>query len=279
MNGTNNHSHRVRSYFDSHAEWWARVYQEPSGANDVVLAERLRLALKLTDDTSPGAFVLDAGCGAGPLTVALALRGHRVTAVDLSERMVELCRDAVRAADLGESSVRVDCGDTLTMDLGSRPFDVIYALGFLQYQEDEGVALRRLHELLRPGGRLVISGPMPRRIGDLFGAWTLVRRARRRVEAIFGRKPSSEEQQVLAISKNAYSLGRMRRLLKEAGFSVQALRPHGFVSYALIGPMIGVGGELKLHRFFSGLARWTPIGRFANDLVAIGVKPEAPERS
>ncbi len=272
------HAGQVRSYFDSNAEFWSRVYRDPQGANDVVLAERLRLALELTDDVPRGASVLDAGCGAGPLTVALAQRGHAVTAVDIAPRMVELCEEAVRSAGLDASSVRVRCGDTLAMDLESASFDVVYALGFLQYQEEEGPALERLRQLLRPGGRLVISGPMPWRIGDLFGAWTLVRRARRRIEAALGRPPSPELEQLLAISKYSYSLGRMKRVLGGAGFTVVALRPHGFVSYALIGPLIGAKNELRLHRFFSRLARWTPIDRFANDLVALAVKPGAPDR-
>ena len=269
------HSERVRSYFDSHAEDWSEAYRQPRGANDVILAERLRLALVLTENVSSNASALDAGCGAGPLTVALARRGYRVTAVDLSPRMVELCHHALAEAGIDAGSVHLSCGDSLQMELGAGPFDVIYALGFLQYQEDERQALERLLQLLRPGGRLVVSGPIGRRLGNLFGAWDLVTGARRRLEAALGRGRSQELEQLLAISNNTYSVGRLRRLLDDAGFETLALRPHGFVNYALIGPLLGADGELSLNRFFSRLARWTPIDRFANDLVALAARPES----
>ena len=102
MTGAGDHTERVRSYFDSRAEDWSQAYRQPSSSNDVVLGERLRLALTLTEDVAPAASALDAGCGAGLLTVALARRGYRVTAVDLSPSMVELCRDALRGAGLPE---------------------------------------------------------------------------------------------------------------------------------------------------------------------------------
>ena len=273
MTDAGDHTERVRSYFDSHAEDWSRAYRQPRSANDVVLGERLRLALTLTEDVASDASALDAGCGAGLLTVALARRGYHVTAVDLSPRMVELCRDALHGAGVDEKSVHVACGDSLQMELGSGPFDVIYALGFLQYQEDERATLKRLRGLLRPGGRLVISGPISRRVGNLFGVWNLVRNARRRVEVALGRGDWKELEQLLAISNHTYSIGRLRRLLDDAGFETLAFRPHGFVNYAVIGPVIGVEGELTLNRLFSRLAKWTPISRFANDLVALAARP------
>ena len=275
MTDVGDHTERVRSYFDSHAEDWSRAYRQPRSANDVVLGERLGLAMTLTEDVASDASALDVGCGAGLLTVALARRGYHVTAVDLSPRMVELCRDALEGASVDQSTVQLACGNCLQMELDSGPFDVIYALGLLQYQEDELATLKRLRQLLRPGGRLVISGPIGRRVGNLFGAWNLVTNARRRVEAALGGDRWKEFEQVLAISHHTYSIGRLRRLLNEAGFETLALRPHGFVNYALIGSVIGVEGELTLNRLFSRLAKWTPIGRFANDLVAMAARPES----
>jgi 2-polyprenyl-3-methyl-5-hydroxy-6-metoxy-1,4-benzoquinol methylase len=280
MSTDETHSDRVRTYFDTHAEEWSRAYRagstddRPRGANDVVLGERLRLALELTADRATGACVLDAGCGAGPLTVALAERGHRVTAVDLSPQMVELCRSAVAARGV-RGSVELACGDVLEMGLEPASFDVVYALGFLQYQEDEVAALRGLGALLAPGGRLVVSGPNRRRIGNLLGLWDHVTGLRRRLASARGDGRPGELDQLLAISTNSYSLGRFRSLLAEAGLEHLAGRPHGYVSYALIGPTIGPGGELALHRFFTRASRVLPIGHFANDLVVLAARPGA----
>lgn len=266
------HNERVRSYFDSHAEDWSRAYRETRGANDVVLGERLRLALELTADVEPPARVLDAGCGAGPLTVELARRGYRVVAADLSPEMVELCRDALTEADVDATAVELACGDILGLGLEAGSFDVVYALGFLQYQEDEAAALACLRELLEPGGRLVVSGPIRRRLGNVFGLWDHVSGLRRRLSKS---RPPDELDELLTISTHTYSVGRLRRLLAAAGFEPLASRPHGFVNYALIGPRLGASGELALHRFFTSVSRVLPIDRFANDLVALAARPEA----
>ncbi len=274
------HDDRVRSYFDAHAEDWSRAYKdrdespetEVRGANDAVLGERLRLAVELTADVDPSARVLDAGCGAGPLTVALAERGHNVLAVDIAPQMLELCSADVARRGL-EDKVELACGNVLEMGLEPGSFGAIYALGFLQYQEDEIASLRELLALLAPGGRLIVSGPNKRRLGNLFGLWDHVTGLRRRMARKRGAGPD-ELDRLLAISTHNYSPGRLRRLVTEAGFEHRATKPHGYVNYALIGPMLGTGGELALHRFFTGASRVLPLGYFANDVVVLAKRPQ-----
>jgi len=283
VNPDHSHSDRVRSYFDTHAQDWSRAYRpapegEPDeassrGANDVVLAERLRLALDLTSELAPASTVLDAGCGAGPLTVELARRGHRVVAVDLSPQMIDLCQRAVVAAGV-DPSVELACGDILEMGRAPKSFDAIFAMGFLQYQNDEQAALRGLRALLRPGGRLVVSGPNRRRLGNVFGLWDHVSGMRRRLSKSLRGSAADELDELLSISTNSYSIGRFRGLLTDAGFEHLTTVPHGYVNYALIGPLLGPNGELALHRFFTRVSRAAPIGHFANDLVALAARPE-----
>lgn len=273
MRPTESHTERVRAYFDSHAEDWQRAYESVERANDVVLAERLRLALDLTSDLPPGSRVLDAGCGTGPLTVALVDRGDRVDAADVSPEMMERCRENLERAGATPEAYTLHCGEIATLGLEEGSFEVVFALGFLQYQVDEVRALRELRRLLVPGGRLIVSGPIGRRLGNVFGLWDGVRRLRRRWEGRARQSAAGQRElaELLAISPHTYSQGRMRRLLGEAGFEVVSHHPHGFVNYALIGPWLGTRGELAAHRLFTRLARWTPVGRFANDLVTRAV--------
>jgi len=274
MISTTEHTRQVRDYFESHAEDWSRAYGSARSGNDHVLGERLRLALELTSELEPGARVLDAGCGAGPLTLRLAERGYRVVATDLSPQMIELCRAALTASEIDPSSVEVACGDILDTDYEPASFDAVYALGFLQYQQDELAALQRFGRLLKPGGSLVVSGPIRRRLGNFFGLWDHVTALRRIVSGQRRRSPSDELDRLLTISINAYSIGRLERLLSTAGFDPQASRPHGFVNFALVGKALGSRGELALHRFFTRLSKTVPVGRFANDLVALAKRPE-----
>ena len=82
----------------------------------------------------------------------------------------------------------------------------------------------------------------------------------------------SSEEVLFQISAHAYSYGRFRRLLREAGFQIESCRGHGYVNFEIIGRRIGRRGELFLHRFFSAVARVLPIGRWANDLIVVARK-------
>lgn len=65
--------------------------------------------------------VLELGCGTGRITLALAEPGHRVTGLDISERMLERC-DQKRARLPKEARERVQLvqGDMTRFDLGEK---------------------------------------------------------------------------------------------------------------------------------------------------------------
>ncbi|MFD4640503.1 class I SAM-dependent methyltransferase [Lentzea sp. NPDC058436] len=89
---------------------------------------------------------LDVGCGHGVL--ARSIPADEVTAIDASERMIEL-------ASATNSRVRWIRGDVLTHDLGR--YDVVTAEASLHHLPlREG--LGRLAELTAPGGTLVVVG-------------------------------------------------------------------------------------------------------------------------
>lgn len=65
--------------------------------------------------------VLELGCGTGRVTVALAEAGHRVTGLDISERMLERCAQK-RSALPHESRARIHLvqGNMVRFDLGEK---------------------------------------------------------------------------------------------------------------------------------------------------------------
>ncbi|MFE9370621.1 class I SAM-dependent methyltransferase [Streptomyces sp. NPDC006711] len=95
--------------------------------------------------------LLDLGCGTGSLSLLAAARGHRVTAVDLSPRMVERAR-----AKLAGTGARVLTGDASRPPVEGGAFDVVLARHVVWALPDHEAVLRHWWSLLRPGGRLVL---------------------------------------------------------------------------------------------------------------------------
>src|SRR5580693_5190294 len=107
--------------------------------------------LALAGDVA-GRRILDAGCGAGPLSAALRDRGAIVSGFDKSAGMIELARR--RLGDDADLQV-ADLGRPLPFPDGA--FDDVTASLVLHYLEDWGPALAELRRVLKPGGRLIVS--------------------------------------------------------------------------------------------------------------------------
>ncbi|OZM70039.1 SAM-dependent methyltransferase [Amycolatopsis antarctica] len=103
-----------------------------------------------------GRRILDAGCGAGPLSAALRERGAVVSGIDSSAGMLEQARLRLGA----DADLRVaDLADPLPFP--DAAFDDVVASLVLHYLRDWGPTLAELRRVLRPGGRLIASVDHP----------------------------------------------------------------------------------------------------------------------
>lgn len=124
---------RLETYFDRTAsQTWARLTSDApvSRIRQTVREGRDRMRdsmLACLPDDLRGARVLDAGCGAGPMAVALAERGAEVLAVDISPSLLEVARKRTPAALLPR--ITFVAGDML--DAGFGAFDFVMAMDSL----------------------------------------------------------------------------------------------------------------------------------------------------
>ena len=81
---------KVNDYFRARSSYWKDIYSS-RGVQAEIYRLRLALVLAWIDDLAlaPGSRVLEVGCGAGFLSVALAQRELREHAIDSAETMVE----------------------------------------------------------------------------------------------------------------------------------------------------------------------------------------------
>ncbi|GHD19574.1 hypothetical protein GCM10007147_10570 [Nocardiopsis kunsanensis] len=103
-----------------------------------------------------GRRILDAGCGAGPLSAALRDAGAHMSGIDASAQMLALARQ--RLGDQAELRVG-DLSEPLPFADGA--FDDVVASLVLHYLRDWGPTLAEMRRVLRPGGRLIASVQHP----------------------------------------------------------------------------------------------------------------------
>ena len=128
----------------------------------IALTQRLALAPWLRP--SPGAKVLDIGCGIGRWSRLLAARGAEVTGVDLSRTMIEEARRRA-AADGVLERCNFLIQDTAALDAG-RSFDLVLGVTVLQHILDASAlrsAIQRIAAHTNPGGRIVLLEAAPAR--------------------------------------------------------------------------------------------------------------------
>ncbi|MEM1058397.1 MAG: methyltransferase domain-containing protein [Verrucomicrobiota bacterium] len=100
--------------------------------------------------------LIDFGCGTGEFALHEARRCGRVIAVDVSERMLAAARRKLEQAGL--ANVEFHHAGFLTYAHAGSPADAIASTFALHHLPDfwKGVALERLHGMLRPGGRFYL---------------------------------------------------------------------------------------------------------------------------
>ncbi|MGH0033824.1 MAG: class I SAM-dependent methyltransferase [Myxococcota bacterium] len=102
---------------------------------------------------SAGDEVLEVGCGTGTTALGLAASVGRITASDVSSRMVEIASE--KAATQKVENVRFVNATLFDDALGEHPFDAVLAFNLLHLLEDLPGAVRRVHRLLKPGGLFI----------------------------------------------------------------------------------------------------------------------------
>ena len=126
---------------------YVAAYDKKSGtdpAPDVGLLRELGLDHRST--------VVDVGAGTGTFAVAVAPMCARVVATDVSPSMLAVVRE--KAERLGYGNIETVLAGFLTYEHRGSPADVVYSRNALHHLPDfwKAVALKRLAEMLRPGG-------------------------------------------------------------------------------------------------------------------------------
>jgi SAM-dependent methyltransferase len=107
-------------------------------------------------DLEPGAEILDCPCGHGRIANPLAERGFRVTGLDSTELFLERAREDATARGVEVEYVHGDMRELPWKDRFDGVLNWFTSFGYFSDEENQKV-LRQFHDVLKPGGRLVLE--------------------------------------------------------------------------------------------------------------------------
>ena len=163
----------------SHAEDLERIEE-----SDFWSKVKVRLILDLVE----GKNILDIGCGTGRLAKTLLEKGYSVVAIDNDWKAVEITKKK------GVKAVVLDVNDWKS----DEKFDCIVLGDVIEHIEDDKLALRKVHAMLKANGCIVVNVPS--------------------YQFLFGK------HDVALGHKRRYSDNELKTKLKESGFRIEYIR-------------------------------------------------------
>ncbi len=137
---------KITQYFARYHEAYLSSPRHARGEDLEALIEALALA--------PASRVLDAACGTGHTTVALAARGHIATGLDLTPEMLGA---AEKLAASRHVSITWVLGDVHQLAWPDRSFDAVTCRRAAHHFHDLSLFISEAARVLKSGGRLGIS--------------------------------------------------------------------------------------------------------------------------
>ncbi|HDP80047.1 MAG TPA: class I SAM-dependent methyltransferase [Spirochaetes bacterium] len=134
--------------FNNIAEYYDGWYDNPVGAKIDELEKAAVMKLLPPASTHPA--VLEVGSGTGHWSAWLAGLGYAVTGIDIAEKMVS----AARAKNI--PGARFMRGDFMETGFDGA-FDIVIAVTSLEFMPDPCGAVRKMIDLARPGGAVVVG--------------------------------------------------------------------------------------------------------------------------
>ena len=156
------------SNYDS--RWWALIYDQwnEAGGRSEQHERELYFYREHLQDTR-GA-ILEAACGTGSIMLPLLLNGFDIFGFDASLPMLEVLRRKAAGLGLSDIDSRITQQDLVGFGY-DHPFEAVLipasSIMMLSTQQNQITCLRRVHDCLQPGGRLLLNFYIPSYTEDL----------------------------------------------------------------------------------------------------------------
>ncbi len=201
-------------------DWDQKYAREAEPSMDAAAYSAQPFVQTILRHVTPGARLLDAGCGTGGLLWFFRERGLDVAGVDTSQAALEAARRMVPGAVVEAASIEA-------LPFQGASFDAYLAIGSWEYPPEGPVAAaREAARALKPGGLAFIEVPHANLSRRLF--YIPLKRLQHFVhpsevcKTLFGRVRARTPQ----FSHHLFRIREMHDVLRRAGFDILETRPH-----------------------------------------------------
>lgn len=159
---TENYAELVYSDLEAAFDGVALTYDRHILGNPMNVWLRDRSVDLMSNLFKPGETIVEVGCGTGTETLRLASMGIRVVATDISQRMIDVLMKKAKARGLENNVIPMHCRAHQLKEglarVGYSRVDGAYSTyGAVNTEPRLGETMSSLHELIRPGGKLVLG--------------------------------------------------------------------------------------------------------------------------
>ena len=143
-------------------QFWNNVYESGDYLKkwDYSKASPELVALLASPIFTPNSTVVDLGCGTGEDAIFMALQGHQVSAIDISQKALDLAKEKAKKAGI---KINLQQADFLNLPLDDASVDFINDRGSLHLldEADWPELAKEIQRVLKPGGMLFMRGASP----------------------------------------------------------------------------------------------------------------------
>jgi len=134
-------------------KFWDTQAKRFDGNDKQFESANLELIARVKKYLEPGDSVLDFGCGTGTKTIALAGVVRNIKGLDFSAEMIKVA--TIKKDEAKVANASFVHGTIYDQDLKAASFEKIVAFSIIHLLQDSEMTIRRIHELLKPGGMLI----------------------------------------------------------------------------------------------------------------------------
>lgn len=178
-----------------------------------------------------GKRVLEVGCGIGTDTINFARNGAQVTAVDLSEKSLEMARKRAEVFGLADRILFFHgSAEQLDRVVPPEPFDLVYSFGVIHHTPHPERVLEQLRKYVRPGSTVKI---MVYHRYSWKVLWILMTYGKCRFWKLTELVARYSEAETGCPVTYSYSRSELRGLMERGGFRVKRMQAEHIFPYRI----------------------------------------------